>query len=95
MSTPMYEQETTVTAGRSEKYVDIYTTNSVHLKKLRSDSRVAEIRGGEDWGQFRIPAPMYDPITGFKRARKPMTEEQKVQASERLEKARASRGPRA
>jgi hypothetical protein len=92
MSNSMDEQETSIIAGRSDDHVEIYTTNSVHLKRLRADDRVAEVKGGEDWGQFRVPAVMYDPLTGFKRQRKPLTEEQKAASAANLAKARASRG---
>lgn len=92
MSNAMDEQETTVVAGRTDSYVEIYTTNTVHLKKLRADSRVAEIKGEEDWATFRIPSGMYDPISGFKRQRRQMSEEERAAAADNLAKARAKRG---
>jgi hypothetical protein len=92
MSHPMEEQETTVCAGRSDDEVWIYTSNSVHLKKLRADSRVAEVRGGDDWGQFHVPSSVFDPLTGFKRQRRSMTEAERLAAAERLAVARTKRG---
>lgn len=90
----MDEQETTVCAGRSSEYVEVYTNNTVHLRRLRADDRVTEIKGGDDWGQFRISSAHFDPLAGFKRQRKPLTEEQRAAAASRLEIARAQRGKR-
>lgn len=88
----MHEQETTVSAGRTDEYVQIWTSNIVHLRALRKDSRVKEVYGSEEYGQFEVSAEVYDPIKGFKRASRKMTEEQRAAASERLAKARAARG---
>lgn len=85
------EQETTVTVGRDDELVHIYTSNTVHLRKLRKEPRATEIRGGEEWGQFTVPADQFNPISGFKR-RGSMTEEQRQAASARLRAAREEQG---
>lgn len=84
------EQETTVSQYRNgETY--IYTTNPVHLRKLRKDPRATEIQGGDDWARFTVPAGIFDPTKGFKTTRKPMTPEQRQNASERLTAARSEK----
>jgi hypothetical protein len=89
--TSMEEQETTVSWCRADDTVSIYTTNTVHLRHLRAEDRVVELAGGEDWGNFRVPASQFDPLRGFIRQRKPWTDEQKRAASERMAKAREAR----
>lgn len=88
----MAEHETTVTAGREEAWVRIYTANPVHLRRLRKEKRAIEVAGGEDWGQFTIPSDQFDPLKGFKRASRPMTDEEKTAAAARLAAARANKG---
>lgn len=85
------EQETTVTAVRNGSAVYVYTANPVHLRRLRKDDRATEVSGGDDWGNFTIPSSSFDPIKGFKRARRPLTDEQREAASERLRAAREAR----
>ena len=85
------EQETTVTAGRDDGVVYIYTSNVVHLRKLRKDDRCTEIQGGEEWGQFTVPADAFSPLSGFKR-RYSMTAEQRQAAADRLRHLREEQG---
>lgn len=85
------EQETTVSVGRDDELVHIYTSNTVHLNRLRKDARFTEVRGGEWDGFFTIPSKQFNPLGGVKRKSKPMTEEQRAAAVERLTKARSSR----
>jgi hypothetical protein len=85
------EQETTVTAIRAEGLVYIYTANPVHLRRLRKDDRATEVAGGDDWGRFTLPASAFDPLKGFKRKGRVMTEDEKAAAGERLAAARAAR----
>lgn len=87
--TSLDEQETTVTQLRNQQTL-IYTANPVHLRRLRADERATEVRGGADWGEFTIPNAAFDPLKGFKRKSKPMTEEQRAAVGERLKKARNS-----
>lgn len=83
----MAEQETTVTQLRNQE-THIYTSNPVHLRRLRKDDRAREVAGGEDWGEFRVEPGKFDPTKGFKRAGKPMSDEQRAAAAERLRLAR-------
>lgn len=82
------EQETTVTAGRDDAHVMVYTSNPVHLRRLRNDSRAVEVDGGEDWARFRIPSELFDPLKGFRRKGRVMSEEERKAAAARLAAAR-------
>jgi hypothetical protein len=85
------EQETTVTYITADSLVQVYTAVPKHLRRLRSDKRATEISGGDDWGIFYIESRFFDPLNGFKRARKEMTPEQKAASAKRLADARANR----
>lgn len=85
------EQETTITFGRNEPVARIYTSDFRHLRKLRDDDRATEVRGGEDWAEFTVPMEQVNPLKFFKAARKPMTDEQRAAAAERLAKIRSNR----
>lgn len=87
----MIEQETTVTGVRGDGLVYVYTTNPVHLRRLRKDDRATEIMGGYDWGNFTIPAEAFDPLKGFRRKGRVMSDEERAAASDRLARARAAR----
>lgn len=89
MATPTEEQETTVTFGRNDDVVYIWTSNTVHLRKLRKDARVTEVLGDEDQAHFTVPAESYDIIKGLK-TKRTLTPEQRAAAGERLRKARES-----
>lgn len=82
------EQETTVSAGRDDELVLVWTNNTVHLRKLRNDSRATELWGDEECGQFTIPAAQFDPLKGFKRKGRVMTDEERAAAADRLRAAR-------
>lgn len=73
----MDEQETTVTQLRNQE-TRIYTANPLHLRRLRKDDRATEVRGGDGWGEFVIPNELFDPLKGFKRKTKPLTEEERA-----------------
>lgn len=83
------EQETTVTSGRDETLVYIWSNNPVHVRRLRKDSRVTQIDGDEFGGHFTVPAASFDPLKGFRRAPRVMTPEQRQAAADRLRAARA------
>lgn len=89
------EQETTVTLGRDDEYVRIWTNNPVHARKLDADPRVQKLTSvqgetGEWGGDYRIAATDFDPLKGFRR-RHTMTDEQKRAAADRLAKARQAK----
>lgn len=85
------EQETTVSAGRDESVVRIWSNNPVHVRRLRKDPRATQLDGDDMGGHFTIPADQFDPLKGFKRARRAMTEEQRAAAAERLSNARKAK----
>ncbi len=78
------EQETTVSVGKLDDEVQIWTSNPSDLRRLRKNPRVTEKAGGEDWGKFTVPKSAYDPMRGFKSQRKPLTEEQRQVLRERF-----------
>lgn len=101
------EQETTVSWGRTDDYVHIWTNNPVHVRKLEKDARAE--RTCPIWGE---PKVREDELlkayveNGFGvdycikvedfnvlsfRAKRKMSDEQKAQAAERLRKARKSK----
>jgi hypothetical protein len=84
------EQETTVTAGRDEEWVSIWTNNPVHARRLDKDPRAEKTKEGPDefGGWYRIRATDFDPLKGFRRAPRVMTDEQRAAAVERLANAR-------
>jgi len=86
-------QETTVTQGRDDDYVRVWTSNPVHARKLEKLSFVIKDSGNADdhGGFYRIPADRYDVLTGFRRQRSPMTEEQRAAAAMRLKAAREAK----
>lgn len=87
--TAIEEQETSVTFARNDDVVYIWTSNTVHLRKLRKDARVTETSGNEDFGQFTVPVENYDVLKGLKTKRS-FTPEQRAAAGERLRKVRKS-----
>ena len=86
------EQETTVTQLRGgDTYV--FTANPVHLRALRKRVEAGTVteRSGDDVsGEFIIPAGLFDPLKGFKRRSRPMTDAEKSAAAERLKTYRLS-----
>lgn len=95
------EQETSVSYTRSDEVVYIYSANPKHLRKLRADDRVTETKTATeadtekvgDWGMFEVPASMFDPLTGFKRKARQLSDEQKLALTKRLRNARNTGTP--
>jgi hypothetical protein len=85
------EQETTVTASKTDAVVYVWTSDPVHLRRLRKDARATELAGDDEWGRFTIPADQFDPLKGFRRQGRVLTEQERAVATERLAAARASR----
>ena len=77
------EQEIVVATTAVDDLVYIYTTIPKYQRKLvaRGATLVSE-------GNYTLPKAAFDPLGGFKRKSKPMTEEQRQAAAERLRKAR-------
>lgn len=79
-----------MTSGRNETVVHIWTSNPVHVRRLRKDTRVSEVRGGDDWGLFTVPVENYDPMRGLK-SKRVMSPEQRAASGARLRAAREAR----
>ncbi|QZD97617.1 hypothetical protein SEA_PLATTE_24 [Microbacterium phage Platte] len=97
------EQETQVTQGRLDDYVEVWTNNVVDVRKLEKESRAKRVKPTwdfDDAGQlaewledgygvtYRISTNDFTPLGGFRRKRKPLTDEQKAALGERLRGAR-------
>lgn len=92
MSLPRDEQETTISWMRDDDEVMIYTSNRVHLDRLRKLSSdrdyVREVRGAATWGEFRVSADSFKLFSAI-RAKRTMSDEQREAAAERLRAVRA------
>jgi len=84
------EQETTVTAGRDDEYVHIWTNDPTSVTILEKSSRVVKDSTDSEGvgGFYRIRRTDFHPLKGFKRRSKPMTPEQREAAAARLAAAR-------
>lgn len=93
------EQETIVTQGRLDDYVEIWSNNVVDVRKLEKEPRAKRITKVDDaelaemlengFGvTYRISTEDFTPLGGFRRKRKPLTDEQKAALGERLRGAR-------
>lgn len=89
------ERETTVTTSDAEDTVRIWTAQRRFVNRLRSDPRVTIVAEGEHgdtkWIEATIPASDWNPVTGIKRRRAPLSEERREELRERLVQARAAR----
>lgn len=82
------EQETTVTVGRDDSIVRIWSNHLPHVRKLRKDKRVTQVQGDDTEGFFEVASTDYDPLIGFRRKGRKLTDEQRAAAAERLANAR-------
>lgn len=93
MALTKYEQETTVTMNREESTVRIFTANPKHIRAFQRDDRFTTLTSMcDDEGEVvgitgTIATDDYDPLTGFKRRRKPMTEDEKQVLRDRFANA--------
>lgn len=90
----MAEQETTVTVNRAEEWVHIWTNIPKDARRLEKDSRVVKDSSNPEGvgGFYRVPVADFNVVGGLKRRSKPMTEEQRAAAAERLRRGRENRG---
>lgn len=91
------EQETIINHARTDKTVSIYTTNPAHMRRIRKDGRFTVTREHLEDGVIvgldaTILADQFNPLGGLKSRRKPMTDEQRAAASERMALMRSKRG---
>ena len=83
------EQETTVTVGRDDEFVQVWTNNPVHARKLERKGFYPVEPSSGVGGFYRIPADRFDPIRGVKPPRRVLTADQRQAAADRM---RALRG---
>jgi hypothetical protein len=90
------ERETVIQAADDGADVSIWTAQSKvinRLKKHPSFTLVGEgFYGSTAWASFTIPAADWNPASGAKRQRKPLTDSQKSTLRMRLAEARAASG---
>lgn len=84
------EQETSV-AGYRHDYYTVFSADPVHIRRIRKDDRFTITSDTGDTIMATIPGSAYDPLKGIKRRSKPMTDEQRAKAAERLRVARSTR----
>lgn len=93
------EQETTITFGRIDDYVSIWTNNVVDIRKLEKEDRAERVKPAVlteehievGWGvDYRVKAEDFHILGGFRRKRT-MTDEQRAEAGERLRRAREAK----
>lgn len=86
------ERETTVTSTDADPLVRIWSNQRRHISRLRNHESYTEVRSGYDgtteWAEFTIHTTLWNPATGAKRKRKPLTEEQRAVVADRLARAR-------
>ncbi|QDH48032.1 hypothetical protein SEA_PHILLYPHILLY_25 [Microbacterium phage PhillyPhilly] len=98
------EQETSITAGRLDDYVEIWSNNTVDVRALEKESRAKRVSPSDiatmdelvehleaGFGvTYRVSTEDFHPLKGFRRKRKPLTDEQKAAVTARLAAGRAS-----
>lgn len=98
------EQETSVSKGRLDDYVEIWTNNVVDVRTLEKEARakrVSPVWDFDDAGQlaewleegfgvtYRVSSEDFHPLKGFRRKSKPLTDEQKADLAARLRSSRS------
>lgn len=94
MTLNKYEQETTVIGNRMDDFVQIYSANPAHLRKMRNDDRFTEIQTDPDGesASFSISVKDFNPMTGLRRRRKEMSPEKRAALAAQMASMRESRG---
>jgi hypothetical protein len=96
------EQETNITAGRLDDYVEIWSNNVVDVRKLEKEDRAKRVSPSdavtmEDLAEhleagfgvtYRVSSDDFTPLGGFRRKSKPLSEEERAARGERLRAAR-------
>lgn len=84
-------QETTITFMRDDEWVLVYTSNVVHLRRLKKMAEnqdfVTEKWSDDEAGQFLVNAENFNVFSAI-RAKRTTTPEQRKAASERMRKMR-------
>lgn len=88
------EQETVVGRGRLDTEVNIWTSNTVDLARLRKlcsqHDFVREVKGGTDWGEFAVKAENFNVLRGI-RAKRVLSEAARAASAANMAKARELR----
>ncbi|WP_372968540.1 hypothetical protein [Microbacterium sp.] len=88
------EQETTVTAMRDDTTVSVYTSNSVHLRKLKNLASTRDfvrlVREVGDGAEFVIDAPFFHLFSAI-RGKRTLSDEAKAAGAARLAASRELR----
>lgn len=83
------ERETVITTDDASDTVMIWTAQRRHINRMRSKDAFTETGSGHygssEWATFTIAADDWNPATGAKRRRKPLTDEQRAELTERLQ----------
>lgn len=95
MSLSLHERETVLTVSDGDDLVHVWTAQPTVIRRLTKDERWTCVESGIEFGSpyaiFTIPADQWNPLSGTKRKRKPLTQEQQENLRQRLAKARDSR----
>lgn len=87
-----HERETVVTMCDGDDLVSIWTAQRRQITRLRKHASYTETGSGyhgtTEWASFSIPASEWNVSSGAKVKRKPMSEEQRKVAAERLANTR-------
>lgn len=93
MSLNAWERETLVSMNDGDDFVVILTGQRKWLNRLKKHPKAVLIRefveSETEWGEFRLPADQYSPITGIKRNSAPLSPERRAAMAARLAAARA------
>ena len=84
------EMETVVVYDHAAQKCRVFSSYRPHISRFKSDERVRVLRVGEDFGEFEIPAEVYEIRNGFKR-RMNWSDEQRQAAAARLKSYREAK----
>lgn len=95
MALTKYEQETNVNMNREDDYAVVYTRNARHIRVIQADNRFQIMDKSYDpetkeleGVTARISLEDFDPLTGLKRKKRDLTDEERKAMGERLKASR-------
>jgi len=98
MALTKYEQETTVNMNREDDYAVVDTRNAKHIRAILADDRFTlkyafldEETGETEALIAHISLEHFDPLTGLKRRKRELTDEERKAMGERLAASRAAK----
>lgn len=90
-----YERETSITLNDEEDVVRIWSYQAPFVRRIRDDDRftITEegVRDGAEYVAATIHKSQWRPWSGLKRRARPMTEEERQRAAQRLAEGRKAR----